>query len=500
MELEDIRQRLDCRQLAERYGVRFRNRSSSWWLAHCFNAEAHAHGDRNPSLSVGPQGYKCFSANCAISGDVFTLIAEFEELDVRQEFERVLQISAEHAGLDYEELRDAGAAGYRDSWSSRSSSRRWNEPRRTPKPPRRGQTSSPRSRSRRGRGPLGHARRRGRSGTRQGPPRMAAHLPESHESSFEIDPRHVRLEIMKRIWEILAPLELPDRARDWLSGRGIRPEIAHAYGCRDWGQGGEALVAMLEGYDVEELVDAGLAREDGETGRLKRWVGVRAARGESWARGLGLPLVHPGWPMAPIAWRWRLYRPFETRRGATLKALAQYGGRPAFPSIPLGITPPGAQALARVARWPSQAADPEAPRHAVVLCEGEPDWLSVADVAAELDTDLYVVPVGLVAMSHGFAPEFVGLLEEAERIICVMDRGRAHPRWEGKTGGQVVVDQIRGLLLEGGRARGEDFDTCFERVDNMIVEALQPDDRDVNDLHVQGTLGRLIRETLGELI
>jgi|MDSZ01.2.fsa_nt_gb hypothetical protein len=488
---EDVRERLDCRQIAEKYGVRFRNRSSEWWLAHCFNSEAHAHGDRNPSLSIGPQGYKCFSANCAISGDVFGMIAYFENLEPREQFEKVFAIAAEIAGI--ETARNSAptrseheSSGYSQNYSGGGSYRSGSK-----KP----------WKKKKHRSATGHVRVRPSWQTPglSGPPPLAELFPGMHDEPFHLDPRHVRLEIMQAIWELVRPLDLTGEACKWLESRGIRPEIAHAYGCRDWRPVAKDLLEVFASYSEQDLIESGLQRQDPDKDRLKRWCGLRDLDGEDWARGLAVPIVHPGWPIAPLAWRWRLYNPFKMRSGQTFKALAQYSGEPSLPSLPLGLAPPSADALLRVAKWPSICEDSDAPRYAVVLSEGEPDWLSVADVAANLATDLYVVSVGLVAMSHGYPTSHVGLLEDAERVVCVMDKGRTVKKW-GKTGGEMVIEKIRAMLLYSAKESGEVFDRAYEKIDNKIVEFLQPDDQDVNDLHQQGKLVNVLDKALGDIL
>ncbi len=217
-----------------------------------------------------------------------------------------------------------------------------------------------------------------------------------------------------------------------------------------------------------------------------------------------MPVVHPGWTQAPIAWRWRLVQPVETRRGGKLKALAQYSGLPPVPMIPLGVAPPSADVLSGVSRSPTLAPDPQNPQYVVLLCEGEPDWLSLAEVSGRMETGLYLVPVGIVAMSQGFPPEHLGLLEGALRIVCMMDEGtspkKGNEARDMRTGGKRVVDGIMGMLLERERERGASFEEAFARNKQKMIVALQPDDQDVNDLHLHGTLPDLLADLLGDVL
>ncbi len=507
-----LRAQLDCRQLAEHYGVRFRKRSSGWWLAHCFNAESHKRGDRNPSLSISAHGYKCFSANCAISGDVFSLIAHFEGLMLRENFEEVLKIASDKAQLDYSALRLEERAYNTPKLTYRNPSQWRRDKKRAEKQKKRHQIDAYKHGSLPSTSPVVapaarpthavplHTELRqdiynvmARTLNENAPPQWNDHFPDPFDDPFSIDPRHARLEIMQRIWELVSPLDLTKDACTWLKSRGLDPRIAHAYGCRDWSPVSDELIRTLSDFSPEELEQAGLIRHQED--RRKTWTGLRAVKGDDWAQGLGVPIVHPGWPIAPIAWRWRLFHPFKTRDGKTFKAIAQYSGEPRMPSIPLGSTPLTAEALEPLAKWPARSKTPDTPRYAVIICEGEPDWLSMAEVSTLIDSDLYLVPVGLIAMSHGYPPSMSGLLEEAEAILCIMDRGNTNKKW-AKTGGQVVIDQIRGTLMFRGMERGDDFEACFERVNRSILSALQEDDHDVNDLHKDGKLLPLILDTM----
>ena len=74
-----MRSRVDCREIAAELGIRFRRRSGAWWQAHCIDPSAHAHGDRNASMGVGSDGYRCHG--CGASGDVFTLYQAMHGVD-----------------------------------------------------------------------------------------------------------------------------------------------------------------------------------------------------------------------------------------------------------------------------------------------------------------------------------------------------------------------------------------------------------------------------------
>jgi hypothetical protein len=497
--LEELRQRLDCRQIAQAYGLPFKQRQGVWWTTRCPNSAAHAQGDKHPSFSVGARGYKCFSANCGVSGDAFGLIGLLEQLDSKKEFKAILGVALQLVGLPQEALARAP---------------KW----------RRVAPSATRGVMPRGMTPRGvepHAKRPDVQTSErpnvQSPERLGVQTPgrldatqspnilkdmtkffptAADEARFALPVDHPRLKLMAKVWEIVAEVPLGPVALGWLDKRGIDPEVAWAHGCRDWLEARKPLRELFEDTSAEDLVASGLAARVDLVGEIKRWVGLRALDHERWARGIAIPVVHPGWPVAPLAWRWRLLEPRKTDDGRTFKALAPYGGLPSMPTMPLGMAPCGAEALAHVARWPKLAQDPDQPRYAVVVAEGEPDWLSVAEVSARLETDLYVVALGLVAMSGNLPPEAAALLDGAECVVCVMDRGRTPADPHEWPGGVKMVERIRGWMLHEARRKRVPFKLAWEDVSRRLRVALQDDDYDINDLHRAGKLEPLLIKLL----
>ena len=129
-----------------------------------------------------------------------------------------------------------------------------------------------------------------------------------------------------------------------------------------------------------------------------------------------------------------------------------------------------------------------------LIAEGEPDWLSVAEVSARLETDLYVVALGLVAMSGNFPPEAAALLDGAECVVCVMDRGRQPADPAEWPGGVKMVERVRGWMLHEARRRRVPFHHAWEDVSRRLRVSLQDDDHDINDMHRAGELeGLLVR-------
>ena len=476
---ELIRERLDCREVAQRYGLRFKRQQGPWWVCSCFNHSAHARGDRNPSCSMSQERFKCFSASCGISGDVFTLIAAMEELDAKTQFRQVLQIAAELAGVELPPTPIIAGAWTKPSMTSQVARAQL------------GPQLSPQRRAGASASASAEAWTRSSGVERGRRPQAYALAPHGEEFArhfqrpwpLQLPADHPRLALMEQIWSLVRQAPLGPDALEWLERRAIDPALAYAYGCRDFAACRHELLALLDESPEVALQDAGLVRL--QDGQRVEWLALRALRGERWARGLAIPQVHPGWVRAPLAWRWRLCEPYTMRTGKTLKAVAQYSGQPPVPALALGAAPPSAASLAGLARWPELAQDPERPEYILVLCEGEPDFLSIAQVSASLETARYVVPLGLVAMSSRLGSESLDLLHEAQKIVCVVDEGRM---FQGRTGGQRVIDQVRGALLEQRRRARIPFDVAYDQVNARLIGAMRRDDDDVNDLHRRGQL------------
>lgn len=438
--VEQLKHALSCHDVATHYNVRIRRAQGTQWQAHCFNHQAHAHGDRNPSLSLGPTHFQCFAAQCDIHGDVFDLIAQLEGLDPTHDFPALIQIASELSGL----------------WPPQGPSSRVMRPRPVRLTP---QDKGP----------------------------FDGFFPSPGYAPLDLDTLTRRQDVMRQVWEIVARAPLSPESECWLEGRGIRPEVAWERGGRDWARSSKALSSYLHTLGAPDLVAAGFAHEK-EEGVLKMWAGLEAIEPDSWARGLCLPVHHPRWPQAPLAWRLRLHTSWERADGKALKALAQHAGEPALPSLPLGLVP-------RDSGLRSQG---EAP--IVILCEGEPDWLSVADVVDTMGAELPcpVYPVGVVTMSSGIPYEFMPMLAKARGILCMFDQG---PVRGGLSGGERVVEKIRGGLMHlmSISSPGAGFDEVYDSIDTRLIVALRPDEEDVNDLHKQGKLAGVLEQLLEEL-
>lgn len=62
-------------------------------VAHCPNAEGHSHGDRNPSLQLHPDGFKCHG--CGEHGDALDLVVLTEGCDLAEARRRVASFAHE---------------------------------------------------------------------------------------------------------------------------------------------------------------------------------------------------------------------------------------------------------------------------------------------------------------------------------------------------------------------------------------------------------------------
>lgn len=77
-ELDDLRQNTPIIDLAQRLGLEIRRNQ-----ARCYNSQAHAHGDKKPSLGLNPKTnrYKCFT--CGVGGSVIDLYMAIKGVDFK---------------------------------------------------------------------------------------------------------------------------------------------------------------------------------------------------------------------------------------------------------------------------------------------------------------------------------------------------------------------------------------------------------------------------------
>jgi len=430
--IEQIKARLSCIDVAQHLGVRLSARpgKADQRQAHCWNTAGHKNGDRNPSLSLWREGWKCHG--CGEKGDVLKLWERVRRVD----FKTALDELASLAGVE--------RAGSKGTW----------RPRIVP-PPAAPQTQ--------------------------------------HRAVDVISVPAVRAEIGARLWRIVEPLELTPGARRWLTARDIRPEAAHALGCRDWHPAADEVRAVLASYNSEDRVLAGFSSNLDDTrtpdqqvddwwherpspARSIAWKPLLKALGADEARhGLMVPEWHLEHPDGPVSWRLRPYQPWGKR-----KTEAQPGS--ALRHLPLGL-----DLLAQCAAHDEDSGGQEP--FVVVVCEGETDWLATFDASQRLLDRApgapYVVPIGYCAMSSPWPdsiPYLTELLTRARRVVVGFDEGHGE-----EPNGLKRARDIRNSIA---RAAGR------ERAKELLKVRLTREGRDLADMHRAGELVDWLAERL----
>lgn len=403
---ELIAERVDCRTFAEARGVAMRNRAGERWTGHCFNPDGHNHGDRNPSLAVWRDGFKCFG--CGEAGDLFDLARELEGWG----FVEALANLAELAGVEVE-----------------------------------------------GEGPR---RRRERPRGRREVAKAGGRAVNGCEGPLE-----GRVEVWRGLWELVDGEPLTDAAREYLEDRGLDPGASWAHGARDLAAVADLLVEYLRGLTPEEWKAAGLLNRKGDP-----WAPLATLKGErDDLRGLTLPVYHPA-ATSPVGLRWRVYQPGERWPP---KVLAP----PATPWTVVHHNAPAERCRLHY-MWPHYHPDGEGPT-AVVLVEGETDYLAVASALVDRDTPWRVIPVGLCAMAGGWPEYLAELLTDADRVICMFDAGA------GK--GEAMAKRAAVALV---KAAGR------ERAKRVYRRWLHPDGDDLADRQRRGELWPQLQRVLEE--
>jgi hypothetical protein len=420
---EEIRRRIDVRELARESGVKVKSSSGASWTAHCFNGAAHNHGDKNPSLSLYADGFKCHG--CGIGGDVFELWGELYGVD----FKTALTELRDRAGLS-----EADATG---------------------------------------------------TATRRVRRRIIA-APEPSKTQDDTRPDDVRRGVWRDLWAILDEAPPTDAAGDWLNSRGIGAGCAHAYGCRDWTARRAEIVEYLRGLNGDQWRAAGLVNADG-----KPWYPLEALRSKPERRGLAFPVWHPDVAEHPMGIRWRFYRlPWKGGK----KALGQ--PTPAGQSGLSVLGQPLAHESARClyywphfapedsGGWPLLARDraKRAPV-AVLILEGETDWLAAADAMVDVETPWRILPVALCTMSAGWPDWLTPIIAGADKIICLTDFGKG--------------DKPAGVLVTRQAAKSLAYELGPDRYTRVYRSHLLPDADDAAKHHERGELRPLILDLLG---
>ena len=176
--------------LAEGLGLEVKGRT-----LRCPNAEAHAHGDKHPSASIGPETWKCHA--CGAGGDALELVRVVRGLTFPADFPEVLAELADIVGVAPE-----------------SQSGRVGRPAQRPAP-------------------------------RQAETPMAPTVPDGAAG------------LLAAVWALVEPLLLTDEAMAYLKGRAIEPWTVRETGARDWWPRRHELRELLNGATDEALTAAG---------------------------------------------------------------------------------------------------------------------------------------------------------------------------------------------------------------------------------------------------
>lgn len=463
---------IDPERIARALGLEQNKRDRNKWRCPFCGSEDDS-GDNlhvNPKGKYQPDGKKCAAkcfADCVTCSDTIAFVQEFEGLDF---IEAVEWLCAEE-GI---ELETNGQQ---------------------PSKPKRGNNAAPRR-------------------AQQTPPK---HRQNATDKNDKFNPPDIRVEIFERIWQAVKPTDLTDAAIRYLEDRNINPLVAKSYGCRCWWPVMGDIFDILRDYDVGDLRHAGLLSGNG-----KPWWPLRAFKqSKSDERGIAVPVWHPEYDSGPVAIRWRTYAGDNTDFDPYQKVYQQPSGPDNFEQPPLGLLepPPHSQmnlywgesetwlmrwgkslsetdfktlnGYSPLARFLEQIANDHRPRdigdypgnYAVVFCEGETDWLSVASAAAELETSMRIVPVGVTSMSSSWPERWTSEIEGADKVAVMFDYGNPD---NDNPKGVARRNEIRNQLRDRwSPLRGDD-----------IRWHLREDDNDLNDLREAGQLKSKIIEVL----
>ena len=203
--------------------------------------------------------------------------------------------------------------------------------------------------------------------------------------------------VLRAVWDAMRDAPLPADAVAYLEGRALCPVVAHDAGCRVPERDAMAAAWMAAGKNREERaaawMAAGLLRvKDGKPVPAWRMHGAEADR-------LWVPVWSPVWTDAPVAYRWRALWP-EKRVKVCGMTTAGFEWR----DWPLGV------------RWHESLwwGDRSAPAPVVVVCEGEPDWLTLAKAL-----EPRAMVLGMPG-TQGWRDHWWGLLSDAAAVVVAM--------------------------------------------------------------------------------
>lgn len=364
-----------------------RFRSGAKGNAHCWHDANHKNGDRDASMQVHPDGYNCFG--CGELGDVFDVVQYFNGCD----FLTAKQALAESAGIELSKQGTGGRVALFGDFADLTK----------PAPVER-------------------------------PPTVEA----------------IRREIIGRVWDCLVFAEQPARLFEYGAARGVSEQTMRIAGVRDWTAAADDVAAVLNDYSKADWLAAGVLKVDGkpwhpfaELREIRQGIKRRAS-------GFIVP-VFDGTDSAPVALRWRYYRPGK------IKSLAQPSGSP--------ILPLGFETLTRA----RAGGNP----YTVIVCEGETDWLAAIDAARVAGINAAVL--SHCVMSTRWRPEWSAMLTGATHIVIGFD--------EGKGDNPAGVERARDIVNQLGT----------RWLDRLTIKLTREGKNDFADLHKNGELAPLIQ-------
>lgn len=267
-------------------------------------------------------------------------------------------------------------------------------------------------------------------------------------AKYLVPPTEERIEAMRRVWTIVAgSLRADSLCAKWLVRRGIDVSVAAELGCTDWERVAKDLEADMVRWPTEVKAHSGLYDAD-----RKPWFPLRQIY-DGTNSGVAIPCHHPAVPW-PVSWRWRWDKPLQWAK-RTIKTHAMHG-----PVYPVGLRTHGPFVPSPIGA------------SVVLICEGEPDWLSLHTLIAA--TPKYrdeLSAIGICDVAGGLKSEVIASINPKARIILATHDNAAS---------QTVVRDFLALVLPSRRRL-----------------ALVPEAHDLNDRLQQGVLGEWLKGALG---
>lgn len=244
---DQLKAMLDCREVAEHFGIDITSRTANRYQARCFNKSAHNNDDRKASLAVKEDGFYCYG--CKVSGDVFTLIAYMLGQDSPTDFKSVLEYAQQLAGWRPQPHANPTIKPSKFKKVELDPGLNLNAP---PRPP------------------------------------------------LVLDPNTPAARALESLWDILkdgAPSINNASLQQWCQQRHINTNALVASGVRVVEPHKSQVLDWFENTPLDVLQSIGFVRDDGEL----TWMGLTKP-------GALFPIFHPTRPY-PISWRIRFFHP-----------------------------------------------------------------------------------------------------------------------------------------------------------------------------------------------